>query len=62
MVNGDPTTHLFRVDLKVIFPNREKSGYLFRGVLMGGSTYQQAVQNAINCYKRWYPECEIVAI
>ena len=62
MVNGDPTTFLFRVDLKVVFPNPQKSGYLFRDVFIGASNYEQAKQNAVNCYKRWYPECEITAI
>ena len=61
MVNGDPNTFLYRVDVRVIFQNPERTGYVFHDVLIGASNYEQAKLNAVNCYKRWYPECKIVA-
>ena len=54
MVNGDPNTFLFSVLLKITYST---GAQLFKRVQIGGSTWQQAYQNAVNCYKRWYPDC-----
>ena len=58
MVNGDPTTYMFRVWISITYPEGYKSE---RAVSIGGSNYQQAVMNAVNCYKRWYPTCKVEA-
>ena len=62
MVNGDPNTYLYRFTLKVTFPNPGKSGYTFRNVVIAGSNYAEAKEDAVNIFKMEYPECEIAIV
>lgn len=53
MVNGDPTTFMFYVPLRVTDP---KTGEFYQKMAhVGASDYSQAIQNAINCWKAWLP-------
>ena len=57
MVNGDPTTFMFYVPLRVTDP---KTGYSYKKMsAIGGSDYAEAVQNAINCWQSWLPGKEV---
>jgi len=58
MVNGDPNTFLFSVLLKITYPDGR---LLFKRAGMGGSDWRQAYENAVNCYKAWYPDCKVEA-
>jgi len=56
MVNGDPTTFMFTVPLKITYPSGLR---MYRNACVGGSNYQEATVNAVNCYKSWYPDCTV---
>ena len=58
MVNGDPNTFLFSVLLKITYPT---GAQLFKRAQMGGSNWKQAYENAVNCYKAWFPDCKVEA-
>ena len=56
MVNGDPNTLIFFVLLKITYPHGHQ---LFKRVDIGASNWRQAHENAVNCYKAWYPDCKV---
>ena len=60
MVNGDPITYFYFVQLQ--FHDRKTGMKWTQQTQIGASNYEEAKQNAVNCYKRWYPEYEITAV
>lgn len=56
MVNGDPNTFMFFVPLKITYPSGART---YRNAHIGGSCYEQAAENAVNCYKAWYKDCKV---
>lgn len=56
MVNGDPNTLMFSVLLKITYPDGRQ---LFTRAQIGASDWRQAYENAVNCYKAWYPDCTV---
>ena len=56
MVNGDPNTFMFSVLLKITYPTGTQ---LFTRASIGASNWKQAHENAVNCYKAWYPDCTV---
>ena len=59
MVNGDPTTFMYNVTLKI---TRDDGTFFEVYTAIGGSNYSQAAMNAVNCYKRWYPNYKVEAM
>lgn len=59
MVNGDPTTIMYNVTLKI---TRDDGTSFEVYTAMGGSNYEQAAMNAVNCYRSWYPTYKVEAI
>ena len=56
MVNGDPTTFMFTVKLK--FTKPDGSSFI-KYSYIGASNYEEAKENAVNCWKRWEKNCKI---
>lgn len=56
MVNGDPNTFMFSVLLKITYST---GAQLFTRASIGASNWKQAHENAVNCYKAWYPNCTV---
>lgn len=56
MVNGDPSTFMFSVLLKITYST---GAQLFARTEIAASNWKRAYQNAVNCYKAWYPDCTV---
>lgn len=52
-INGDPSTNLYSVRLKVTTPS---GSVLHHVASIGGSNEKQAEINAVACYQSWYPK------
>lgn len=53
MVNGDPTTFMFTLELEIYDPINKSTYSTYASI--GASNYEEAKVNLVNCYKRWYP-------